>query len=221
MKSTWLLALETSVTQATLALARDGEMVASRSFESERSQECDLFPPLADLLRELPEGNHLSTVIAGTGPGSYNGARVGIAAAQAIAQSHGCPVVGLCSFEGTREALRHPTVWGLGDARRGSYFILPLVNGRTQLPPKLMDEPEFLEVVSALDGPRITFESPARLPDGVEVIESHSTAQGLLESWLRLGEKERETCLQKSPEAFYLRPPHITKSKKTAPTGSK
>lgn len=214
MKRTWLLALETSVTQATLALACDGTVVAEQSFTSERSQECDLFPPLRDLLGALPTDEPLATVIVGIGPGSYNGARVGIAAAQAVAQTHRCPVAGLCSFEGIEEWLGAPSVWAVGDARRGSFFILPLVKGRAQSPPHLLGEEEFREALSDHNGPQVTFESPQRLPDGTEATLSRSTARGLLQSWLRRTPEERERICATTPEAFYLRPPHITKSRK-------
>lgn len=214
MPATWLLALETSVTRATLALSCDNTVVAHRSFTSERSQECDLFPPLHDLLEELPDGQKLTTVIVGTGPGSYNGARVGIAAAQAIAQLHQCPVAGICSFEGVPAALENENAWALGDARRGSYFLIPIIHGRIQSPPKLLDEAEFLNALPDLQGPRLTFESPNRLPQESGAIECQSTAQGLLQSWFKRSEEEKFALNKIPAEAFYLRPPHITKSRK-------
>ena len=210
----WLLALETSVTHATLVLANNYEVFAEKSFKSERSQECDLFGPLQDLLTELPAGEKLSTIVIGTGPGSYNGARVGIAVAQAIAQVHQARIAGLCSFEGVAEVSQNETIWALGDARRGSYFLMPVRNGRAQVPPQLLSEEEFITELSTCKGPKVTFESASRLPQGIDCLESHSTAQGLLKSWRSRTPEEQETLLKSPVEAFYLRPPHITKSKK-------
>lgn len=214
MTDNWTLALETSVTNATLLLAKNDEHFASRSFSSERSQECDLFGPLTSILAELPEGERLSTIIIGTGPGSYNGARVGIATAQATAQVHQCRIAGLCSFEGVAEASQNDTLWAIGDARRGSYFLMPVMNGRAQTPPRLLDESEFLAQLADCPGPKVTFESPDRLPDGIDCLESHSNATGLLQAWLTRTPEEKETLLNTPTEAFYLRPPHITKAKK-------
>lgn len=214
MTGPWLLALETSVTEATLALACEGQVIAEQSFHSERSQERDLFPPLQNLLGELPQGQTLATVIVGLGPGSYNGARVGIAAAQAVAQFHQAPVAGLCSFEGTPEALTHESVLAVGDARRGSFFTLPLINGRVRNPPRLLDQKEFLESLTDLSARPITFESPARLPEGSRAVESRPTARGLIQSWLGRTKEEQNSILSGTTEAFYLRPPHITKSRK-------
>lgn len=217
MNHAWILALETTVTSATLLLARDGEPVARRAFTSERSQECDLFAPLQDILAELPTEARLSAIIIGTGPGSYNGARVGIAAAQALAQTHQCRVAGLCSFEGVTEASQHPSLSAIGDARRGSYFLMPVMNGRAQAPPRLLEEADFLQALAHCPGAKVTFESPDRLPPGIPCTESTSTAEGLLASWLTRTPEEQETLLSTPTEAFYLRPPHITKAKKKGP----
>lgn len=215
MTSRWLLAIETTVTRATLALACGETVVAERSFDSERSQECDLFPPLRDLLAELPSGETLDTVIVGTGPGSYNGARVGIAAAQAVAQLHEAPVAGLCSFEATAEALTHPSVTAVGDARRGTFFILPLLKGQAQVPPRLLDATEFSTSLAQLaDSPCITFESPERLPEGSQARQTTPSARGLLTSWQRRSPSKQQAALARPPEAFYLRPPHITQAPK-------
>ena len=213
----WILALETSVTDATLLLAHEGEVVEQCSFSSERSQECDLFSTLETILAGLPADQRLSQIIIGTGPGSYNGARVGIATAQAIAQTHGCRVAGMCSFEGVPEVSENETIWAIGDARRGSYFLMPVINGRAQPPPLLLEENDFLSRLLECEGPKITFESPARLPQGIECTKTQSTARGLLKSWLARSPEDMEILLNSPAEAFYLRPPHITKSKKTLP----
>ena len=215
MNTEWILALETSVTHATLLLARGHEIITQQAFSSERSQECDLFAPLKSILAELPEDQRLSQIVIGTGPGSYNGARVGIATAQAIAQTHGCRVAGLCSFEGVPGVSENETTWAVGDARRGSYFLMPVIKGRAQIPPLLLEENDFLARLTECEGPRITFESPDRLPKGVNCTETRSTAEGLLKSWLARSPEEQEILLNTPTEAFYLRPPHITKSKKT------
>ena len=210
-----ILVLETSVTQATMILALENGSLSEKSFRSERSQECDLFTPLQDLLTELNSNEKLSAVVVGTGPGSYNGARVGIAAAQAIAQVHGCRVAGLCSFEGVPEARFNETIWAVGDARRDTYFLMPVHNGRAQIPPKLLNKEEFPLELARCKGPQVTFESLERLPPDVDCLESHSTAEGLLKSWLARSQEEQENLLNTSLEAFYLRPPHITNSKKS------
>jgi len=210
----WILAIETSVTEASLALFGNDELVAEEAFTSERSQECDLFAPLGRILAKVPKQEGLQAVVVGTGPGSYNGARVGIAAAQAIAQTHHCGVAGLCSFEGVDLVHQNPQSRAVGDARRGSWFIIEILDGRIASDPQLLNQSEFLDEVSGSTSPLITFESPDRLPGEVPAKEVTSSAATLIQSWLSRSIEEQEKLLKVPPEAFYLRPPHITKSKK-------
>ncbi|MGJ8695427.1 MAG: hypothetical protein ACSHYF_03860 [Verrucomicrobiaceae bacterium] len=205
MEHQWTLAMETSVPQATLALACNGVISARAEFTSERSQEVDLFAPLEQILGQLPTGQTLSAIIVGTGPGSYNGARVGIASAQAIAQVHHCGVAGLCSFEGVPDLQ-----WAVGDARRDSFFIMPV-----GAEPELLDHQKFLTRLDQLNGPIGTFEPLARLRlTGQPVTQVTPTAETLLQAWEKRSVDQQAALLAIPPEAYYLRPPHITVSKK-------
>ncbi len=203
--------METSVPQATLLLACGDEVVSEQAFESERSQEVDLFTPLEALLSELPEGEKLSAVVIGTGPGSYNGARVGIATAQAIAQAHACGVAGLCSFEGVSQ-LRDDG-WAVGDARRGSYFFLEVKDGRVIGIPELVGPEEMSDWLSKAKGPFVTFETGDRMKLFPDVESGTSEAALLFRSWRARSDEERAALFQKDLEAYYLRAPHITKAK--------
>ena len=199
--------METSVPQATLLLACGDEVITREEFTSERSQEVDLFSPLTEILTSLPDGQSLSAVVIGTGPGSYNGARVGIAAGQAIAQAHGCGVAGLCSFEGV-PGLK----WAVGDARRGSFFMMEV--GKE---PELLEHEEFRARLSRCEGMKGTFEPVEKLQlklGDQEVEQVTPTSEGLLAAWLGKTEAEQNALLETPTEAFYLRPPHITVSKK-------
>ncbi|MGE9268807.1 MAG: hypothetical protein ACQKBY_11995 [Verrucomicrobiales bacterium] len=225
----WVLVLETAVPQASLCLAKGEEIVARETFESERSQEVDLFEPLQRILGQIPAGVALSELVVGTGPGSYNGARVGIAVAQAVGQAQGCGggsagrmptargarVTGLCSFEGVAELAGGG--WAVGDARRGSFFRLRVdERGRVAGEAELLEAEEFERFVEACAGENlVTFESPERLPGkaGASVLEGTSTAEGLWRSWRGRTEGERAEAAGRVLEAFYLRPPHITKAK--------
>ncbi len=205
VNSKWTLAMETSVPEATLALARDSEVVARAEFSSERSQEVDLFGPLQEILTALPEGEQLSAVVIGTGPGSYNGARVGIAAGQAIAQVHGCGVAGLCSFEAVPNL-----IWAAGDARRGSFYLMKIGEA-----PVLYEQGDFLAKLAECAGEVGTFESVEKLkcPAG-SVTQVTPTAEELLTAWRQKSAEEKAALMAIPAEAFYIRPPHITVSKK-------
>src|SRR5437868_3831124 len=116
-----VLAIETSTARGGVALVRDGEVMFERHFVSERSHNSQLFSPLGDALRL--GGRDLRAIVVGIGPGSYTGARIGIAAAQGIALSRKVPVIGLRSVLApvANEPPREFVV--CGDARRGMYFV--------------------------------------------------------------------------------------------------
>src|SRR6188508_260420 len=73
-----ILAVESSAPRGSLALWRDGRLVDVREFQSERAHNSVLFTPLDAVLRQAEA---LTLIVCGTGPGSYSGVRIGIAAA--------------------------------------------------------------------------------------------------------------------------------------------
>jgi tRNA threonylcarbamoyl adenosine modification protein YeaZ len=86
-------------------------------------------------------------VVVGLGPGSYTGARIGIAAGQSLSMIMEIPLVGipsLCAAEGPA-ALEENYV-AVGDARRGSFFFA-VIRRR-----ELVGEVELLDGAEALEG---------------------------------------------------------------------
>ena len=98
-----ILAIETSVPEASIALWSDGDWLFEAEFVSDRNHNSMVFEPLAEALALL-EGRELSTVLVGTGPGSYSGTRIGIAAAQGLAIAKSCPAAGIGSIAATPPA---------------------------------------------------------------------------------------------------------------------
>ena len=63
-----------------------------RTFQSDRNHNAMLFEPLSDLLAN-GGANEVGLVLVGSGPGSYSGTRVGIAAAQGVAFGGGFQIL--------------------------------------------------------------------------------------------------------------------------------
>ena len=207
-----LLAIETSTTHASLALWRGGEIVFEDGFESDRHHHALLFGPLERALDVLGEDG-LGEVIVGSGPGSYSGTRVGIAAAQGVALVHGCAAVGLASLlaAGVREGL------AVGDARRGSAWRARVTAGRIP-EAKLIGLPELAEELRGNGAAEVfSFEDVDRLALGATVTRRVPTARGLIDAWLSLDEGKREELRSVPPQPVYLRPPHITEAKRSHP----
>ena len=72
-----LLAIETSTPLATVALVRGHDILFESSFSAERSHNSRVFGPLQSAL----DAGRPDVIAVGTGPGSYSGIRVGLAAA--------------------------------------------------------------------------------------------------------------------------------------------
>jgi len=207
-----VLIIETSTEAASIALAADGKIVAEKGFVSDRRHNALLFTPLAEIL-EIHGSRSFDAVLVGSGPGSYSGTRVGIAAAQGAALVAGCKVVAVPSLLATPEALSGKTCLAVGDARRGSFWLAKINGGELVDGPKLTDRIGFesaLETARA-DGTAIFFMEGIR---GMEIPLSRPTAAGLWQAWQAASPQSRALRAGKAPQPIYLSPPHITPSKK-------
>ena len=94
------LAVDTSTDTAGLALVREGRPVAEMNWRAGRNHVRQLMPNLEHLLCQLEvTPDAITAVIVARGPGSFNGLRVGVSAAKALAFSLDVPIVGISSLE--------------------------------------------------------------------------------------------------------------------------
>jgi tRNA threonylcarbamoyl adenosine modification protein YeaZ len=94
------LAVDTSTDTAGLALVREGLLIAEMNWRAERNHVRQLMPNLEHMLRQLEvTTGSIAAVIVARGPGSFNGLRVGVSAAKALAFSLDVPIVGVSSLE--------------------------------------------------------------------------------------------------------------------------
>ncbi|HRK16825.1 MAG TPA: hypothetical protein PK490_21265, partial [Prosthecobacter sp.] len=88
-----VLALDLSTPRGVIAVTCGAAVLFEAAFVSERSHNARLFAPLAEALAVI--GERRARMVVGTGPGSYTGVRIAIAAAQGVAVSRGWTVAGL------------------------------------------------------------------------------------------------------------------------------
>lgn len=141
-----VLALELSTGHGSVAVAAGNEVLYEASFEARRSHNAIVFEPLKEALRAV--GSRLRGIVVGTGPGSYTGVRIAIAAAQGVALSRQVPVTGMSSFFGCLDDADFGVV---GDARRGRFFVAQVRGGELQ-PDIALVQPEVLESEMAAAG---------------------------------------------------------------------
>ena len=207
------LFIESSTPRASLALLRGSTVLHAETFTGDRSHNALLFAPLERALAVLETGETLAEVVIGTGPGSYSGTRVGIAAGQGVALVHGCPAVGLSSLLAVPSA--RPGALAVGDARRGSAW-----SAGFGAEPELCSVDvlaEEIRGVLAAGAPVFSLETVAKvgLPGDLaaQVVLEQPTAEFLAKAWLALSPDERSQRTALPVQPAYLRPPHVTEAK--------
>ncbi len=100
------LAIDTSTDTAGLAIVQDCEILAELTWRCQKNHSVELMPSLSQLLKQAKvELKSISYIIVARGPGSFNGLRVGISTAKALAFSLKVPIVGISTLEA--EAYQH------------------------------------------------------------------------------------------------------------------
>jgi tRNA threonylcarbamoyladenosine biosynthesis protein TsaB len=217
------LILETATPHASLGLGTEDGGFSSREFQSDRNHNALLFAPLEELLAETgPSG--IGLVLVGSGPGSYSGTRVGIAAAQGVAMVAGCRAVAVPSILALPSVAAVPgrECLAIGDARRGTFWTARMNDGGLLAEPALTDKDGLLESISraAQTGtPVVSLEESDRfaLEGGLaEMVRTEiPTAWGLWQAWRRADNATRDRWAAAPPQPIYLKPPHITEPKRS------
>ena len=121
-----MLAIESSAKAASVALCRDGELLAQSYQRSGLTHSRTLLPMAEDLLKntDIP-ASALDAVAVACGPGSFTGIRIGVSTAKGLCWGLGIPAVGVS----TLEAMAHLAPCGEGtvicpamDARRSQVY---------------------------------------------------------------------------------------------------
>jgi tRNA threonylcarbamoyladenosine biosynthesis protein TsaB len=120
------LAIDTSGPTGSIALRRNGELLAERTLELGKQHGQSLIPAIRELLQAEGETVRRCGLIAvSIGPGSFTGLRVGVVCAKTLAYAIPCPVVPVDTFQAI--AANAPTgvsvVHVAANAQRGELFV--------------------------------------------------------------------------------------------------
>jgi len=105
-ESQWLLAIDTSTEQAGLGLT-DGQRTVESSWWAGRNQTVSVLAQI-DRLVELAgtTARDVAAIAVATGPGMFNGLRVGVSVAKGLHLGTGAGLIGVSTFEVTAEPFR-------------------------------------------------------------------------------------------------------------------
>lgn len=111
-----LLALSTSTQRGSAAVFDDGASLATIAYADLKGHAERIFAAIDEALAKAHlHRAELSAVACDTGPGSFTGARVGVASVKGIALALGLPVVGVLSLEAMAAAAFGEDAAGEGD----------------------------------------------------------------------------------------------------------
>ena len=204
------LAFELSSGQGSIALIENGAALFERRFPNDRKDSGPFFESVQLCLQQFggPE-----EIVVGLGPGSYAGVRIAIATALGLRTASGARLAGLASICALDVDDRE--YWVIGDARRQSFFLARVSNGRLMDGPNLMTATELELRMTTATMPIYSSERLPRFP----AAELAYPAAGRVAELARL--QFREIDDTRALEPIYLREPHITTPKEVrafAPT---
>ncbi len=175
-----LLALDTSGPRLQLALLADGEVVSHCEDIAKGHAEI-----LFDRVQKLLQANQktyqdLGKIAVTTGPGSFTGLRIGIAAARGVGLALKRPVIGVPNLLALSLNRQGQDFFVVVDARRNQYYAQGFAApGNPNAPPHLLEKEQLqgklqgklqrkLQHETVLSDPRIDIEKMAVFAAGVE-----------------------------------------------------
>jgi tRNA threonylcarbamoyladenosine biosynthesis protein TsaB len=201
-----ILAIDTTTSRGSIALLADGVVTLDQTFAADRSQSSQLFPILQETCRHA---GRLDAIAVGLGPGSYAGARIGIAAALGLACATGARLLGLPSVVALETGAEEYVA--IGDARRETFYFSRVHHGVCAEGPVLLDVAALRERLAEL--PALPVVTPAGIASMPEVIVALPDAKRLA----ALAARGCSIVQTGDLEPLYLRDPHITTPKARLP----
>ncbi|MEE2807953.1 MAG: tRNA (adenosine(37)-N6)-threonylcarbamoyltransferase complex dimerization subunit type 1 TsaB [Verrucomicrobiota bacterium] len=204
------LAIDTSTKNGRISVLSGNNIIFNEVFTSERSHNSQIFSPLKEALMSC---NHApSLIVVGTGPGSYTGIRIGIAAGLGLSMALDVPIIGIPSICGAESTDHNSSYHVIGDARRESLYIATVKGHQIISGPELFESVESIEGKVEIEKEQIlTFDETLSF-SGIE--KTNTCAQKLARIAAKLSDEEINELRSVPPEPIYLRAPFITQPKK-------
>jgi tRNA threonylcarbamoyladenosine biosynthesis protein TsaB len=125
-----LLAIDTSTSRASLALIHEDQLVAELTWHVGTRHSTDLFARLTQLFETYAVApDQLDSIAVATGPGSFNGVRVALAAAKSLAFALDRPLYGVPTLDAIAwgASFAEGTICAILEAGRGQLYTASYV----------------------------------------------------------------------------------------------
>ena len=194
-----ILAIETGTDICSVALIRDGELIALRESDEEHNHAKKIAVFVDELLREYDiAAEELDAVAVSKGPGSYTGLRIGVSFAKGLCYGQNIPLVAVGSLDSLVEVAREDFEAGIIDIEQWDNALLcPMIDARrmevytqlfdtdgvaqSEVEAKIIDEESFSE--ERKDRPFVIFGNGAKkcteVLEGATFIEVVPSARGM------------------------------------------
>lgn len=201
-----ILCIEAAIGGASVGLVSDERLLAFRHCADPHENASRLVPMTQEVVTEAGiDWSDIGRVGVTTGPGSFTGIRLGLAAARAVGISLHVPVLGISNFDLFAHsvdpaALAGKELFVLIDSKRGDFFVQVFKN-RMQA----TDNPE-IKSLCEIKSVRPLLITGDRKPDGLDAdFLDPAPPDVMIVALARLAEAAQETGGYPSP--LYLRPP--------------
>ncbi len=151
-----ILAVETCLGACSVALLREGEILAHR-FEAMERGHAEALAPMVDSVMQGHDFASLDRLAVTVGPGTFTGQRVGLAFMRGLKLALGKPLIGVTSLEAMAAAASAETgplqlikarAAAIHDARRDEAYLSLVENG-VATPPRVLPFADAIEVIRA------------------------------------------------------------------------
>lgn len=195
-----VLAFDCSTSTGSVAVVEDGAVCFAEAFDAPRGRGGAFF----ETLDRAVKSGRPDRIVVGIGPGSYNGLRTAITAAEGLAFATGSERVGVLSVRAL--PCDAPEYVAVADARGGTFSWARISNRTLVGEVELIPAGELHRRLAAESAPVF---SPVFLADGISI----ATPDAVILAGLGGSEPPARGLL----EPFYLKPVHITQPRRREP----
>jgi tRNA threonylcarbamoyladenosine biosynthesis protein TsaB len=193
------IAFELSSRQGSIALMENDAVLFDQTFANDRKHSGLFFENLRLCRQQFGAPD---AIVVGLGPGSYAGVRIAIATAVGLRTAARATLCGLPSICALEVAAREYCV--IGDARRQSFFLARVRDGRVREGPDLHSASELEAMIRDSAVPIYSFEPLPQFPQSTLAFPAARKLARLAR------EQPGEIADTGSLEPIYLYAPHIT-----------